>query len=314
MNQTKNKTKLGDFEVSSKIYGKDSKKKMYKSNSRFSLGTTGVYVVLVAWALTTIYPLIWVLLNSFKDKKVIRSDSFSLPVGDLFTLDNYVTAFKRVNILGAYRNSIIVSLTVAAIVILLAGLASYILVRYDFKLRGLLNAMVVAGMMFPAFATIIPVIRMMNVVGLANTNQVSKSLIAVILPQIAGNLSFAIVVLKGYIAGLPIELEEAAYMEGCNIFQLFFKVIMPLCKPSFATVGIFSFLWSYNDLFTQSFFLKIKKEYTVTVLLSMLTSQEGTNYGLMASAVSLIVFPLLIVYLFLQKYIIKGLTAGAVKG
>lgn len=301
MNQTNNKTNYG-------------KKIKYKSTPRFSLGTTGVYVVLVAWALTTVYPLIWVLLNSFKDKKVIRSDSFSLPVGDLFTLDNYVTAFKRVNILGAYRNSIIVSLVVAAVVILLAGLASYILVRYDFKLRGLLNAMVVAGMMFPTFATIIPVVRMMNVVGLANTNQVSKSLIAVILPQIAGNLSFAIVVLKGYIAGLPIELEEAAYMEGCNIFQLFFKVVMPLCKPSFATVGIFSFLWSYNDLFTQTFFLKIKKEYTVTVLLSMLTSQEGTNYGLMASAVSLIVFPLLIVYLFLQKYIIKGLTAGAVKG
>jgi len=114
--------------------------------------------------------------------------------------------------------------------------------------------------------------------------------------------------------GLPVELEEAAYMEGCNIFQLFFKVVMPLCKPSFATIGIFSFLWSYNDLFTQSFFLKTKPEYSVTVLLSLLTSQEGTNYGLMASSVSLIVFPLLIVYLFLQKYIVKGLTAGAVKG
>lgn len=314
MNQINNKTKSGDFKVSSKVYGKDPKKLKYKSKPKFSLGMSGVYVILTAWALTTIYPLFWVLMNSFKDKKVIRSDSFSLPIGDLFTLDNYVTAFKRVNILGAYRNSIIVSMTVAAVVILLAGLASYALVRYDFKIKGFLNAMVVAGMMFPAFATIIPVIRMMNVVGLANTNQLPKSLIAVILPQIAGNLSFAIVVLRGYIAGLPIELEEAAYMEGCNIFQLFFKVVMPLCKPSFATVGIFSFLWSYNDLFTQTFFLKIKKEYTVTVLLSMLTSQEGTNYGLMASAVSLIVFPLLIVYLFLQKYIIKGLTAGAVKG
>lgn len=235
-------------------------------------------------------------------------------MGELFTFDNYRTAFDRVNILGAYRNSLVISLSVSAAVILLAGLASYALVRYDFKLRGLLNSMVVAGMMFPAFATIIPVIRMMNVIGLANTNQIPKSLLAVILPQIAGNLSFAIVVLRGYIAGLPVELEEAAYMEGCNIFQLFFRVVMPLCKPSFATIGIFSFLWSYNDLFTQSFFLKTKPEYSVTVLLSLLTSQEGTNYGLMASSVSLIVFPLLIVYLFLQKYIVKGLTAGAVKG
>ena len=232
--------------------------KRNRRHNKISLGTAGIYAVLTAWALTTIYPLFWILMNSFKDKKVIRSDSFSLPFGELFTLDNYRTAFDRVNILGAYRNSLVISLSVAAAVILLSGLASYALVRYDFKMKGLLNSMVVAGMMFPAFATIIPVIRMMNIIGLANTNQIPKSLLAVILPQIAGNLSFAIVVLRGYIAGLPVELEEAAYMEGCNIFQLFFKVVMPLCKPSFATIGIFSFLWSYNDLFTQSFFLKTK--------------------------------------------------------
>ena len=288
--------------------------KTNRKRRRISLGMAGIYVVLSAWALTTIYPLFWILMNSFKNKKIIRSDSFSLPIGDLFTLDNYRTAFNRVNILGAYRNSIVISLSVAGAVILFSGLAAYALMRYDFKLKGLLNSLVLAGMMFPAFATIIPVIRMMNVIGLANTNQVAKSLMAVILPQIAGNLSFAIVVLRGYIAGLPIELEEAAYVEGSNAFQLFFKVVMPLYKPSFATVGIFSFLCSYNDLFTQSFFLKTKPEYSVTVLLSLLTSQEGTNYGLMASSVSLIVFPLLIVYLFLQKYIVKGLTAGAVKG
>ena len=189
-----------------------------KAYHKFSFGMTGVYAVLIGWALTTIYPLFWILMNSFKNKKLIRSDSFSLPVGETFTLDNYKTAFERVNILGAYRNSLVISLSVAAAVILLAGLASYALVRYDFKLKGLLNSMVVAGMMFPAFATIIPVIRMMNVIGLANTNQIPKSLLAVILPQIAGNLSFAIVVLRGYIRGLPVELEEAAYMEGCNIF------------------------------------------------------------------------------------------------
>lgn len=290
------------------------KNKTQTKKKKFTFGTAGLYLILTVWALTTIYPLFWVLMNSFKNKKVIRSDSFALPLGELFTIENYQVAFERVNILSAYKNSIIVSTTVAAAVILLAGLASYVLIRYDFRTKKLLNSLVVAGMMFPAFATIIPVARMLNMSGLTHTGSVTKSLIAVILPQIAGNLSFAIVVLKGYIAGLPVELEEAAYMEGCNIFQLFFKVVMPLCKPSFATVGIFSFLWSYNDLFTQSFILTTKPEYTVTVLLSMLTSQEGTNYGLMASSVSLIVFPLLIVYLFLQKYIVKGLTAGAVKG
>lgn len=103
-------------------------------------------------------------------------------------------------------------------------------------------------------------------------------------------------------------------MEGCNAYQIFFKVIMPLTKPSFATVGIFSFLWSYNDLFTQQFFLRNKEEWAITRLLLEISSREGTNYGLMAAVVTLVVVPLLIVYVCLQKYIIKGMTAGAVKG
>lgn len=139
-------------------------------------------------------------------------------------------------------------------------------------------------------------------------------MLSVILPQVAGNLSFAIVVLTGFIKGLPVELEEAAFMEGCNAFQIFFKVIVPITKPSFATVAIFSFLWSYNDLFTQMFYLRRPEMQGITVLLNRLTSQEGTNYGLMAAAVTLVVVPVVIVYIFLQKYIIKGMTAGAIKG
>lgn len=247
-----------------------------------------------------------------KDK--IMVDSFSLPVGELFTTANYKMAFERLGIATAYRNSMIISGTVALAVILLAGMASFALVRYQFKIRGFLMSLVVAGMMFPVFSTIIPVYQLENRMGITATNSLFLNLLCVILPQIAGNLSFAIVVLTGYIKSLPIELEEAAYMEGSNAFQTFFKVVVPLTKPSFATVAIFSFLWSYNDLFTQMFFLRNKKFWAITRLMQMLTSKEGTNYGLMASTVSLVVIPVIIVYIFLQKYIIKGMTAGAVKG
>lgn len=285
-----------------------------KKQKKISIGQPIIFVLLCVWAMTTIYPIIWVVLNSFKDRRVILANSFSLPLGDIFTLDNYRLAFQRVDIFGAYKNSLIISTSVAAVVILFAGLASYVLVRYEFRLKKLLYSLVIAGMMFPVFATIIPVFRMEHSWGIANTDKLSLTLLSCALPQIAGNLSFAIVVLMGYIKSLPIELEEAAYMEGCNIFQIFFRVIVPLTKPSFATVAIFSFLWSYNDLFTQMFFLRTKTQWGITVLLNQLTSQEGTNYGLMASAVTLVVIPILIVYIFLQKYIIKGMTAGAVKG
>ncbi|MDD3429413.1 MAG: ABC transporter permease subunit, partial [Oscillospiraceae bacterium] len=134
------------------------------------------------------------------------------------------------------------------------------------------------------------------------------------LPQIAGNLSFAIVVLMGFIRSIPVDLEEAAYLEGYNVFQIFFRIILPLARPSFATVAIFTFLWSYNDLFTQMFFLRNKKTYSITRLLNEIASQAGVNYGLMVAAVVLVVVPVLVVYVLLQKNIIKGMTVGAVKG
>jgi len=237
-----------------------------------------------------------------------------MPLGEMFTMANYRIAFDRVPIFNAYKNSLIISISVSLFVIIFAGMASYGLVRYSFRGRNFLNSLVIAGMMFPVFSTIIPVFRMELSWGLAGNDSLMLSLLAAILPQIAGNLSFAIVVLSGYIRGLPVELEEAAYMEGCKAYQIFVRVIVPITKPSFATVAIFSFLWSYNDLFTQSFFLRTKNKWTITMLLNQLTALEGTNYGLMASAVTLVVVPVIVVYIFLQRYIIKGMTAGAIKG
>ena len=277
-------------------------------------GTVVTYIVLTLWALTTIYPFLWVILNSFRQKGLILTDSFSLPTGDAFTLDNYRTAMERADFGNAYLNSIIISGTVTVFVIILAGLAAYGLCRYRFRLRGLLQSMILAGMMFPVFSTIIPVFRMQVVMGIAGTGNRWLSLLSVILPQIAGNLCFAIVILTGFIQSVPIDLEESAYLDGCNVFQIFFRIIVPVAKSSFATVAIFTFLWSYNDLFTQSFFLRYPQERAITGLLNEISSQAGVNYGLMAAAVVLVVVPVLIVYMCLQKHIIKGLTAGAVKG
>lgn len=272
------------------------------------------YVVLCLWGVTTVYPFIWVILNSFRKKGLILSDSFSLPVGDAFTWENYITAWERSDFKNAYLNSFIISGTVTVAVVILAGLAAYGLVRYRFRGRGVLYGLVMVGMMFPVFSTIIPVFRLEVVLGIAGTGNRWLSLVAVILPQIAGNLCFAIIILMGFIQSVPIELEESAYLDGGNVFQIYFNIIIPAAKSSFATVAIFAFLWSYNDLFTQSFFLRYPQERAITGLLNEISSQAGVNYGLMASSVVLVVIPVLVVYVLLQKHIIKGLTAGAVKG
>ncbi len=281
---------------------------------KFKISNIFIYAILSAWALTTIFPLVWSIMNSFKDKKQIYRDSFSLPIGKLFSLDNYNMLFERYDIGRAYMHSIIISGTVTVAVILFAGMAAYIMSRYKFHGKGFLNAVLYAGMMFPVFSTIVPNLSLLTEWKIAGQNDTALNMLAVILLQIAGNMCFAIIVLTSYIKTLPIELEEAAYMEGCNIFQIYFKVIMPLSKPSFVTVGVFSFLWSYNDLFTQMFFLRTEDDWAITVLLNNIASKEGVNYGALFSSVTLIVIPVLIVYLLLQKYIIKGMTVGAVKG
>ncbi len=281
---------------------------------RIHASKVGVYALLSLWALTTVYPFVWVIMNSFKPRRDIVTQSFALPVGELFTLDNYTETFERFNIWSAYRNSIVISGSVTVLVMLLAGLCAYGMARYRFRGKGILRALLVASMMFPVFATIIPVFAMQMKWGIVNTT-VPLSWVSVILPQTAGNLAFAAVVLTGYIRSLPVDLEEAAYLEGYGVLRIFFKIIVPLAKPGFATVGIFSFLWSYNDLFTQMFYLRSAKYFTITRLLNEISSQTGgTNYGWMAASVVLVVVPVLIVYLFLQKNIIRGLTAGAIKG
>ena len=281
---------------------------------KFSVSKVVTYIVLTLWGLTTVYPFIWVILNSFRKKGLILTDSFSIPLGEVFTMDNYKVAMERSDFGNAYLNSVLISGTVTIVVVILAGLAAYGLCRYRFRGRGFLQSLVMAGMMFPVFSTIIPVFRMQVLMGVAGTGNRWLSLVATALPQIAGNLCFAIVILKGFIQSVPIELEESAYLDGCNVFQIFFRIIVPAARSSFATVAIFAFLWSYNDLFTQSFFLRYPQERAITGLLNEISSQAGVNYGLMASSVVLVVVPVLIVYMCLQKHIIKGLTAGAVKG
>ena len=282
---------------------------------RVSPAKVCTYIVLIFWSLTTLYPFIWVILNSFREKGLIRKDSFSIPTANNgFTMDNYAKAMDRFDFGNAYMNSLIVSIAVTIAVVIIAGLAAYGLVRFKFKLRGLCYSLIMAGMMFPVFSTIIPVFRMEASWGIASSGNRWLSLLAVILPQIAGNLCFAIIVLMGFIESVPIELEESAYVDGCNVFQVYFHIIIPAAKSSFATVAIFSFLWSYNDLFTQNFFLRVPKEKTITLLLNEISSQAGVDYGLMAASVVLIVIPVLVVYVMLQKHIIKGLTAGAIKG
>ncbi len=273
---------------------------------KITIGKIIIYAILTLWAITTIYPFFWVINNSFKPSAEILSSAFTLP--ENFTLENYKNTFDNVNMLRSYANSLIISGSVTLAVVVLATMSAFVMTRYSFKGKTIVNMLFLGSLMIPAFSTIIPVFTMV-----ANLNLVNKH-IAVIIPQIAGNLSFAIIVLMGYMKTLPIELEESAFLEGCGVFDIYRRIIVPLSIPTIASVSIFTFLWSYNDLFLQMIILRNKEVMPISALLTMISSQFGTDFGLMAASVTMVIVPVLIVYIILQKYIIEGMTSGALKG
>lgn len=273
---------------------------------RLKGGIVAGHTVLILWALTNIAPFLWVLLNSFRERQYILSNSFSLSIRA--TLENYIAALGKLNIFGAYLNSFIISCSVTVLTVLVGSLAAYGLVRYSFKMKQVIIFTIYACLMIPVYSTIIPVFSMLFKADLIN------HLLGVILPQTAGALATCIIIVMGYIKDISIDLEESAFLEGCDTFGVFFRIILPISKPALATVSIFTFLGSYNDLFTQLFILRKKEVWAINRLLNEISSQYGTDYGLMCASIIIAIVPVLIVYIFLQKQIIKGMMAGAIKG
>lgn len=277
---------------------------------KIRISTVLIYTILILWALTTIFPFFWIIINSFKPKDIILSNSFSLPFGSSFTFDNYIAAFTgRYNILVAYKNSLIISISVVIGTMVVSVFAAFAMARYNFFGKKFFYFLMVACMMFPIFAIIFPLLNIVNVFNLSN------NYLGVIFPQIAGNIAFTTILLTGFMKSLPLEVEESAYLDGANVFQVIWRLVVPMSKSSLATASIFVFLWSYNDLFLQMLVLTDRDMMPICALLREISSKEaGTNQGLLVASVALICIPVLIVYFFLQKHIIKGLTAGAVKG
>jgi raffinose/stachyose/melibiose transport system permease protein len=264
--------------------------------------------VLILWALTTIIPLLWVLLNSFKPSGEILRNSFAL--SGSFSLNNFTTvlSYPDVNMLRSFRNSFIISGSVVVLVVFLAGFASFALGRFELKTRRPILALLTGCLLVPTFATVIP-----NFVTISYLPFIRGKYLAAIIPQTAGNLCFSIILLTGFMRALPRELDEAALMDGVSIPWIFFRIAMPLCKSMFATISIMVFIWSYNDLFTSLVYIADQRLKPVCVILSMVSNMYGTDYGAMMAAIIITIVPLFLLYMFSQEQVVKGLTTGAVK-
>ncbi len=275
------------------------------------------YLVLTAWSITTILPLLWIFENSFKNNDEIIGGAFSLPKvyfenGTIFQNFETLKRFSENNIFRGFGNSLIISGGSLILILLFGSMAAFVLARFKFRFTRHVKVYLIASMLIPQFAVIVP-----NFVVMRNIGQLISgfqgSYFTVIIPHVACLMNFAILMLSSFMADLPKELEEAALIDGCSIGKIFTKITIPLTIPALVSVGIMEFLWSYNDLLTPLVYLS-KRNMPVTVLVSQVQGLYSTDYGAMMAAIFITVLPVLILYVISQEYVIKGMTAGAVKG
>ncbi len=275
---------------------------------KFSILNVLSYLILILWAISTISPFLWVINNSFKTTSEILLNSLSFPKELSFRNYQQLGNYGNINMFKGFFNSFIISGSVVLLVLFISSLASFVLSRFDFRINKTFNSFATLAMLVPTFSIVIPALILVRKLG------ISGSYLSLILPQTALNLPFAILVLSSFMITLPKELEESALIDGANFLTILFKIILPLSIPGIVTVAIFVFLWSYNDLFMSMILIPIREKQPICVLLSLVSSIYGTNYGAMMSALVITIIPVLILYISLQEFVIKGLTAGAIKG
>ncbi|MGG3470376.1 carbohydrate ABC transporter permease [Neobacillus pocheonensis] len=267
---------------------------------------TLIYGVLIIFSIINAYPIIWMVINSFKSEKEFSVNQFGFP--KQFVLQNYVDAWHTANLGVLFRNSIFICLVATIITVLIGALASYFLSRFSFKGEKIVYTFFIFGMLIPIHATLVPMFILLKNLGMLN------SPITLLFPYIAFNLPISIFILTSFMKAFPKDIEESAVMDGCGIFRIFWSIILPMSRPAIATVIILNFIHSWNEF---SFALVLINDPTLQTLplgLASFAGQFTVNYGAQMAGLTMSMLPILIFYLFLEKEIVKGMTAGAVKG
>ncbi|MDD3337514.1 MAG: carbohydrate ABC transporter permease [Lachnospiraceae bacterium] len=253
-----------------------------------------------------IIPFLFMLTNSLKDRRGANQMSLSLP--DVFHWENYteVLTFNHGIVLTAFKNSLIITAGAVILLIVTCAMSGYVLQRRRGKVMSVFNAVVMAGLMVPP--AILPTISLMQ--GL----HVYKTLFGMIMIEVALQTPFTIMLYRGFMSTIPIELEEAGYIDGCNRGEMFTKVVFPLLKPVTATVIILNAVNIFNDFTNPLYFLPGASNSTVQLTLYNFMGQFSSSYNLLFADVIVITIPMLILFIIFNKKIVEGMVAGAVKG
>lgn len=264
------------------------------------------YILLIIFTLMCLYPLFWLFLSSFKENTELYMNPWGFPAQ--WRPDNYVNAIVKGKVLEYFMNSVIIAVSSVIMISILATMVSYAITRMQWKLSRLVYNIFLAGMMIPIYAMIIPLFSIFKNLGLLD------NYLSVIIPHIAIGLPMSIFIICGFMQGIPGELEEAAIIDGANIYQCFAKIILPISKSSIVTVAVVQFINIWNDLLLPRIFLTSAQKMTLPVGLTNFQAQYSTDYVGMIAAVIITIIPSIIVYILLHRQIMEGMVAGAVKG
>lgn len=274
----------------------------------FSIGTMLYRFFLWSYGIFSLYPLIWMLFYSLKNNdEIFVNNPFGPPTN--FRVENYVAAWSQYNVPKYFLNSLFVSAVTVVFTITIALMFSYATARMRWKLSGVARIYVSIGMFIPVQAILIPLAIIVRDLDLTN------KYMSLVLPYTAFNLAFSSMVFYGFLRGLPEELEEAACIDGANIFRTFFSIIIPTVKPAIATMVIFTFLQAWNE-FPIALVL-ISKETMKTLPLGLLffQGQFTTDWGAMGATMVIASLPTVVVYTLFSNQVEKAMTiSGAVKG
>lgn len=264
------------------------------------------YALAALWSLVNLVPLAVVALGAFKNTAEIYLGPFVLP--NVWSLRNFDTALLKANVLNGIGNSFLYGLLSVALIVALATMAAFVLSRYSGRLIGGIYIYFVLGVLVPVQATFIPLVSMVARIGGQN------SVLTMIVIYVTFNLPLSILLITGYMKGVPRELDEAAKIDGCAVFQTFYRIVAPLSIPSVATAAILGFINVYNDLIFANLFVSSQARQTVTQVINGFSAQYNTDMGATFAALVVAILPMIIVFMCFQEKVINGLSAGAVKG
>ncbi|MCD7957477.1 MAG: carbohydrate ABC transporter permease [Lachnospiraceae bacterium] len=275
------------------------------------IGTVIYHILVCGLGLVMIYPLVWMIMSSFKETNTIFSTASSL-IPEKFTLENYINGWKgfaNITFATFFKNSLFISIVATIGTVFSSALVAYGFARFKFRGKNILFAAMLVSMMLPAQVLMIPQYLWYQKLGWVG------SYLPLIVPYFFAIQGFFVYLMSNFIQGIPTELDEAAKIDGCSYFQIFLKVILPLLTPALITGGIFSFMWRWDDFLSALLYVSESVKYPVSLALKLFCDPgSSSDYGAMFAMATLSILPAVLIFIFLQKYLVEGIATSGLKG